>query len=290
MIQMFAQSFVNGVNLGALYGLAAVGLSLAFGVMKMMNVAHGEFIMLGSYIAYWLFMLFDIDPFLGIPIVAFVLFLIGAVLYKLLFSGMVTFHEELKLKNSLLVAFGLFLVLPEVAKLLWTGDERMLTPSYSGSSFGLFGVRFGYVPTIGLLVSLAVITLLQLFLNKTYFGKSARATADNWKAAKMMGVNDARTYIITFAIGAALAGIAGVLVGLSGALTPGMGIGWTIKALIVVVLAGMGSIGGAFIAGLILGVAEAVSAIFMGPYAITVGLILFLLILMFRPQGLFARG
>jgi len=290
MIQMFAQSFVNGITLGALYGLAAVGLSLVFGVMKVMNVAHGEFVMLGSYMAYWLFLIFHIDPFLGLPIVAMLLFLFGAIFYKLLFSGMVKFHEELKLKNSLLVAFGLFLVFPEVVKLLWTGDERILTPSYSGASFEILGVWFGYVPTIGLLVSLVAITLLQLFLSKTYFGKSVRATAENWRAAKLMGVNDARTYMITFAIGTALAGVAGVLVALSGALTPNMGIGWTIKALIVVVLAGMGSIGGAFIAGLILGVAEAVSAIFMGPYAITVGLVMFLLILMFRPQGLFARA
>ncbi|MBA7674436.1 hypothetical protein ES703_82650 [subsurface metagenome] len=192
--------------------------------------------------------------------------------------------------NSLLVAFGLFLVFPEVARVLWTGDERMLSTSYSGMSFEVLGVRFGYVPMGGLLVALIVIIALHLFLSKTYFGKSVRGTAENWKAAKLMGINDARTYLITFALGCALAGVAGVLVGLSQALTPNMGIGWTIKALIVVVLAGMGNIGGSFVAGLILGVAEGISAIFIGPYAITVGLVFFLLILMFRPHGLFAKG
>ena len=290
MYELYAQTFVNGINVGALYGLAAVGLSLTFGVMKMLNIAHGEFLMVGGYFAYWLFTLMGLDPFLGLPIIAIALFLIGAIFYKLVFAGIARFHEEVKVKNSLLVGFGLFLVLPQIARGLWTADERAITPIYSGTSFPLLGVRVAYVPLAGLVVSGVVILALHFLLTRTYFGKSVRGTSENWKSAKLMGINVDKTYLITFAIGTALAGIAGVLVGLVQAITPDVGMEWTIKALIVVVLAGIGSVGGAFIAGLVLGVVEAVGAIFMGPYSMVLGLLIFLLILMLRPQGLFGKG
>ena len=141
-------------------------------------------------------------------------------------------------------------------------------------------VRIGYVPLMGLLVAVVVILALHLLLTRTYFGKSVRATSENWKAAKLMGINVNRTYLITFSLGTAIAGLGGILVGME----------WTLKALIVLVLAGIGSVGGAFIAGLILGVIEAVGAIFMGPYAVALGLVIFLAILMFRPQGLFGKA
>ena len=288
--ELVTQTFVNGINIGALYGLTAVGLSLTFGVMKILNVAHGEFLMVGGYIAFWLFTLLGIDPFLGLPIIAIALFFLGAICYKLLFSSVARFHEELKVKNSLLVAFGLFLIFPQVTRWLWTSDERAITPAYSGESFPIFGVRCGYIPLAGLLVSVVVILGLHLLLTKTYFGKSVRGTSENWKAAKLMGINVDRTYLLTFALGTALAGLGGVLVGITQAVTPDMGMPWTLKALIVVVLGGIGSIGGAFFAGLILGVVESVSAIFMSPYTVVLGLVIFLLILMFRPQGLFGKA
>ncbi len=290
IIELVAQTFVNGINVGALYGLAAVGLSLTFGVMKILNIAHGEFLMVGGYVAFWLFTLIGLDPFLGMPLVAISLFLLGAVCYKLLFSGVARFHEETKVKNSLLVGFGLFLVFPQIVRGLWTSDERAITPLYSGTSFPLFGVRVAWVPFVGLLVALVVILGLHLFLKKTYFGKAVRGTSENWKSAKLMGINVDRTYMITFSLGVAIAGLAGVLVGLTQSVTPDVGMEWTLKALIVVVLAGIGSIGGAFFAGLILGVVEAVGAIFMGPYAVALGLVIFLVILMFKPQGLFGKA
>ena len=290
MYELIAQTMVNGINIGALYGLAAVGLSLTFGVMKILNIAHGEFLMVGGYAAYWMFTLLGIDPFISIPLVFVLVFIFGAVSYKVFFSTVARLIEEVKVKNSLLVGFGLFLVYPQLARLLWTSDERAVTPAYSGGSFPFLGVRVAYVPLAGLIISLVLIIGLHFFLTRTYFGKAVRGTSENWKAAKLMGINVERTYLITFSLGVALSGVAGVMVVLTQAITPQMGMAWTLKALIVVVLAGMGSVGGAFIAGLILGVVEAVGAIFMGPYTVALGLVIFLAILMFRPQGLFGRA
>jgi branched-chain amino acid transport system permease protein len=288
-VELLAQTFVNGINVGALYGLVAVGLSLIFGVMKILNIAHGEFVMFGGYLAFWLFDLCDIDPFLCLPLVAIFMFLLGAASYKLFFSRLARFHEESKLENSLLIGFGLFLIFPQIARMLWTTDERAITPAYTGGSFAILGVRVAYIPLAGLLVAIVIILALHFLLAKTYFGKSARGTTQNWKSAKLMGINVDRTYQITFGIGVAIAGSAGVLVGLIHAINPDIGIGWTLKALIVVVLAGIGSISGAFFSGVILGVVEAVGAIFMGPYTVALGLVIFLLILIFKPRGLFSR-
>jgi branched-chain amino acid transport system permease protein len=288
--QLLAQTIVNGINVGAIYGLAAVGLSLTFGVMKILNIAHGEFLMLGGYVAFWVLTLWGVDPFWSLPLVAVVLFALGAVSYKLLFAGIARFHEEIRVKNSLLIGFGLFLVFPQIARLLWTGDVRSITPSYSGTSFPLLNVHIGYVPLAGLIVSVTAILAVHFFLTRTYWGKAVRGTSENWKAAKLMGINVDRTYLLMFSLGAALAGLAGVLVGLTQAVSPDVGMEWTLKALIVVVLAGIGSVGGAFLSGLILGVLEAIGAIFMGPYSVALGLVIFLLILMLRPQGLFGKA
>ena len=288
-IELIAQTFVNGVNVGALYGLAAVGLSLTFGVMKILNVGHGEFLMVGGYLAFWLFTLLGMDPFLTLPLIFIALFIIGAIFYKLMFSTISRLQTEVKIKNSLLVGFGLFLVVPQIARFLWTGDERSITPAYSGTSFPFLNVYVAVVPLMGLVFAVVVILALHLFLTRTYFGKAVRGTSENWKAAKLMGINVDRTYMITFSLGAAIAGMAGVLVGLTQSVLPDVGIEWTLKALVVVVLAGIGSVGGAFVAGIILGVVEAVGAIFMGPFAVALGLLIFLAILMFRPQGLFGK-
>lgn len=289
MVEILAQSFVSGIFIGALYGLAAVGLSLVFGVMRILNVAHGDLIMLGAYASFWFLTLFKIDPFLGLPLTAIVLFLFGAVLYRVLFSPIIKFPEELKIKSSLLITFALALILPQIAVLWWTGNERFIMTPYTGLAFEILGVRVSYIGLGSAALALVVIMGLHLFLRKTYFGKSIRATAEDWEAASLMGVNIGRTYLISFALGAALAGIAGTLVGVTYAIAPAIGLAWTIKALIVIVLAGMGSIGGAIVAGLLLGVVESVSAIWIGPYMYLIGLAMFLLVLMFRPQGLFGR-
>jgi len=287
---VIAQSLIFGIFVGGLYGLAAVGLSLVFGVMKMLNVAHGELLMLGGYVTFWFFSLYHVDPFLSLIPSAFVLFLLGMVLYKGLFSPLARLQEEVKIKNSMLVGFGLSLIFQNLAIRLWTADERSVSVFYSGWGFSLFGLRFPFIRLAGLVLASIAIFALHQFLTRTYFGKAIRATTENWESAALMGVNIEKTSTVSFAIGATLAAMAGTIVSVGYAIHPAMGLEWTLKALIVVVLAGLGNVGGAFAAGLLLGVVESVSTLFVGPYMEVVGLVIFLLVLELKPQGLFGKG
>jgi branched-chain amino acid transport system permease protein len=164
-----------------------------------------------------------------------------------------------------------------------------VTVFYSGWGFSLFGLRFPFIRLGGLVLATIVILALQQFLTKTYFGKAIRATTENWESAALMGINIEKTSMVSFALGATLAAMAGTIVSVGYAIHPAMGLEWTLKALIVVVLAGLGNIGGAFVAGVLLGATESVSALFVGSYMEVVGLVIFLLVLEFRPQGLFGK-
>lgn len=284
------QSLVSGVLVGALYGLAALGLSLVFGVLKILNVAHGELLMIGGYASFWVFTRLAIDPYVALAVVTPIMLVIGALLHLGLFSWVVRFDEEHRIKNSLLIGFGLTLILQTLAIFLFTADDRSITTAYSRNAWEVLGIRLPVVRLSGLVIGFFVVIALQIFLRRTYWGKAIRATAEDWQTASLTGINVQRTYLITFALGAALAGLAGMLVSVGFSVNPSIGLFWTLKALIVVVLAGLGSVPGTFLAGIILGVAEAASAlIFGGQYRELVGLVIFLVILGLRPQGLFGE-
>jgi len=288
MIQAVAQNLVIGILLGALYGLAAVGIAMVFGVTKFLNVAHGELLMFGGYSTFWLFKLFNIDPFLSLPLTILFLLLIGVVLYQLLFVRMVKMKEEEKIKNTMLVGFGLTLILQNIALNLWTANDRGVTTSYATQSFTWLGVRFPYVRLAGLVISLVCLFALQLFLRRTYIGKAIRATAEDWEAASLVGIDVQKVYMLAFLLGTALAGVAGTLVLVSFSVSPSIGLHWTLKSLIVMVLGGVGNFMGTFVGGILLGATESTTAFFIsGNYREVVGLIFFILILVFRPQGLF---
>jgi branched-chain amino acid transport system permease protein len=288
MLHVIAQNIVFGILVGALYGLTAVGLSLVFGVTKFLNVAHGELLMFGGYAAFWLFSLYGIDPFVSLPLTILFLVIIGFVLYKLLFARMVKFTEEVKIKNTMLVGFGLSLILQNVAFRLWTADDRGITTAYSSEAITILGIRFPVVRLAGLVISLICLFALHQFLRKTYTGKAIRATVEDWESAALMGIDVHKVYLLSFLLGAALAGVAGALVAVSYSIDPTMGMHWTLKALIVMVLGGLGSFVGTFVGGIVLGVTESTTAMFISSnYRQVVGLLLFLLVLIFRPQGLF---
>jgi branched-chain amino acid transport system permease protein len=289
---ILTQQLILGVLVGGLYGLAAAGLSLTFGVLRVLNVAHGELLMLGGYGTFWLFTLWQIDPFLSLLGVGPALFMLGLILYWALFQFVVKAHEEVRIKNSLLIGFGLTLVFHTLAIRLWTADERAVTTAYAGAVIKIGGFAIPLVRLSSLGLAFAILTALHLFLAKARWGRAIRATAEDWEAAALMGIPVGRTYLLAFALGTALAGIAGGLVSVSYSISPSIGLEWTLKALIVVVLAGLGSLFGAFAGGILLGVAEATSAVLLGgAYREVVGLVLFLIILLVRPQGLFGgRG
>lgn len=288
--QIIAQSLISGALVGALYGLAALGLSLVFGVLKVLNVAHGELLMLGGYASFWLFNLMDIDPYLSLVMVLPMMLLLGVVLHLGLFSQVVRYDEEHRIKNSLLIGFGLTLVLQTLAIRYFTADDRSIATSYSTDAWEVADLRLPLVRLSGLVIGTVVVIGLRLFLRRTYWGKAIRATAEDWQTASLTGINIHQMYLITFALGAMLAGLAGMLVTLQYSVSPSIGLSWTLKALIVVVLAGLGNMPGTFAAGIILGLAEAGSALVFGSeYRELVGLVLFLVILSIRPQGLFGE-
>jgi len=286
----FLQQLVLGLLIGGLYGLAAAGLSLVFGVLKVLNVAHGQLIMLGGYGAFWLFALWGLDPFASLVLVVPGALVLGVVLYGALFGWVVRAHEETRVKNSLLIGFGLALALDGAAVRLWTADERSITTGYAGAVFAFGGLAVPLVRLASLVLAFALIGGLHLLLRRWRWGRAIRATAEDWEAALMTGIDVRRAYLLAFAIGTALAGAAGTLVSVGYSISPSIGLEWTLKALIVVVLAGLGSMLGTFVGGLVLGLAEALSAtVFGGPYREVVGLVIFFVVLVARPQGLFAR-
>ena len=289
MLHVYLQVLVYGVYVGALYGLAAVGLALVFGVMEILQIAHGSVVMLGAYAAFWFFNLCGLDPLLSLPATAVIFFFIGAFFYRVLFSPTTKLPTEDKVKNSMLLAFGLILVLDNMTIIAWTGNIRTVSTFYQGLSFGLLGIQFPCVGIITLIMAALLIVGLHLFLKKTYLGKSIRAAAQSAESASFTGVNIGRTYSIATGVATALGACAGTLVLLGSGVDPTIGMDWTLKSLLVAVLAGTGNVGGVFICGLFFGVLEAIGSIFMGPYKETIGLVIFLAVLIWKPQGLFSK-
>jgi branched-chain amino acid transport system permease protein len=283
------QTLVYGILNGALYGIIALGIALVFGIMKYLNLAHGALIVVGAYASLFLFRM-GLDPFASIPIVLITLFIGGAILFKAFFGRLMALPEGAKINNSLLVAFGLMLVMENLATFFWTGDERSLTPTYSGVTFELFGLRLPLIGLAGGVLALLLIFALHLFLSRTYFGKSVVAVSQDHEAAGLMGINVSRTFLVSFAISVSLASIPSVLIGLQ-SFSPTAGMQWFNKGIIVVMLSGIGNIYGVFPAGLFLGIVEAVSVFFFGAaYREVTGLAVFVLILIVFPKGLMGKG
>lgn len=291
MTQLILQSVVSGVLVGGMYGLVALGLALAFGVLKVLNVAHGELLMLGGYVSFFAFTVWDLDPFVSMPLVFVSMFLFGVVLYLVLFRYVTRTEIHTRIKNSLLISFGLVLVLQALAVRFFTADERTISTAYSLEALTIGPVRVPVVRLAGLVVAVIAALALEWLLSRTRFGRALRATSEDWTRAALTGVNVRRIYLIAFAISAALAAIAGSLVSLGYSISPSIGLGWTLKALIVVVLAGLGSMRGIIVAGIFLGLVESLASIWLGgQYREVVALVLFLVILSFRPHGFYGRA
>jgi len=285
------QTLLIGIVVGALYGVVALGFGLIVGVMKFVNIAHGSFIIIGGYVAFWLFTLLDIDPYLSIPLVMCAMFVLGLLLYQLVLSPLLKYpRAEMRLDKSLLVTFGVTWILDNAVTLLWTPDTRSIVTSYSGSTLDFFGAKLGVTGLAGLILAVLVALVMHLLLTRTYFGKHVRAATEDAGAAALSGVNVQRTYLVSCGIAAAMAGVAGVVIVSSYSIAPSGGLNWLLTAMVVMVLAGEGNVTYILPAGLILGIVQSISTLFVSSsYQQPIALIIFILVLMFRPNGLFAR-
>ena len=290
-MEIVLQTIANGILVGALYGLIALGLGLLMGVMKFLNIAHGTFIILGGYLSFWLFNLWSIDPFLSLPLVIVAMFLVGLVLYRLALSPLLKLpNVGMRIDTSMLVTFGLIWVLDNVMTMFWTPDTRTIMTSYTGETFKFSGIRFSITGLGGLGVAVLVAIALYFILSRTYFGKHIRAATQDAEAASLCGINVHRIYLLSSGIAIALAGVAGVIVISTYSISASGGISWLLIAFVVMILAGEGNINAIIPAGVIFGLLEAGSVLVVGvPYRQAIALLVFVVVLMFRPQGLFAK-
>jgi branched-chain amino acid transport system permease protein len=284
---MFLQAAMSGILMGGVYALIGIGLTIIFGVMKVINFAHGDLVMVGMYVTWLLFKHWHVDPFLSIVINGPLLFLLGAFLQRGFIQRVLGAAEE----NQILLTIGLGLLLSNTAMLIFTSDYQLLTTSYSSASFSLLGVSISKPLLYAFIVTGVVALALYLFLMKTDTGAAIRATAQDREAAQLMGINVTRMSALAFGLGASLAGISGALIAPTYYIFPQVGHAFTLKSFVIVVLGGMGSVVGATIGGILVGMVESLSALYLASgLKEAVVFVLFLLLLLFRPAGLLGRA
>ena len=283
---LIGQGLLNGILFGGVYSLMAVGLSLIFGVMRVVNFAHGDMMVWGMYLALLLAERAGLDPYVGFIICAALLFLLGAFVQYALVERIVEAPHEMQI----LLMLGVALVLENLALVLFGPDmQRVRSPLTMATIWlGPLFVDVARLVTFGVAVLLT--SVLYLFLFRTRLGKTIRAAADNTYGALVIGANVQRVYMVAFGIGAACVGAAGALVSAFLPFQPASGLSATVTSFNIVVIGGMGSLIGAFFGGLLVSVAESLGAVFLSPsLKEIVSFSLLILILLFRPAGLFGR-
>jgi branched-chain amino acid transport system permease protein len=280
------QQIINGVLIGGVYVLVALGFSIVWGILNIVNLAHGVFIMLGAFVTFFIWEATDLDPFLVLPIAAAILFVVGYATQ----SGIINFVMRAPLLVTLLLTFGIEIFVTNLALYKWKADIRSVSPSYAGKSIEI-GNAIIPITKLGALGLAFIITgLLALFMNRTKIGASIRATGMDLTAAKLMGVNIPRTYALTFALGAALAAAAGTLISATQPFDPTIGSSYTIRAFVICVLGGLGSIPAVLVGGLLFGLIETIGSVVLGAgYKDAITFIVLVVLLVFRPNGLMGK-
>ena len=284
--QIFFQIIVNGLFTGGIYALVSIGLTLIYGVMIIVNFAHGEFLMLGIYIAFFAYTLFGIDPYLAIPIALIMIFGVGALIQRGLVQRVLDAHPL----NQIVLLVGISTLLIGLVQFFFSAEPRSIHVSYETSVIPFMGLRFSIPRLIAFFASMGISFTLYLFLRHTRTGKAIRAVSQSRDAAALMGINVKSIYTLTFGIGTAVTAVAGVLLAPNHIMIPTMGQAYSVIAFVVVVLGTMGNFVGAFLGGLIIGVVEAFAGFYLGgDVKIIASMLIFILILLFRPSGLFGR-
>ena len=286
-MQLLAQILLNGILLGGLYALMALGLALVWGVLNIVNLAHGALIMVGAYVTYYLFTGAHIDPFVALPISALVLFVLGYAIQR----GILNLIVRGPMFNTLLITFGLEVVLTFLAQLAFSADYRTINPPYAGSNFEVVGVTVPWMQLFAFLIAVALTLAVWGFLEHTRLGRGIRAASQNLVAARLYGVEPRHIYALTFGLGAALAGVAGGLYGTVSQINPYIGANLTMKSFVIAIIGGLGNPLGVIVGGLLLGVVESLAALYIGPtYRDVVSFGILVLVLIVRPSGLLGKA
>ncbi|MCX6008519.1 MAG: branched-chain amino acid ABC transporter permease [Chloroflexi bacterium] len=281
--------FIAGLLMGGIYSLIAMGLSLQYGVARVLNIAHGEFIMIGALLTWTVYTAFGINPLVSLAICGPVTFILGFLIYRTVFTRLRNSSPSPAAfeANSMLAAFGLFFIVQNIALIIWGSGMR----GYSYLAFGVnfLGTVFAANRLVALLFAVVIGLTFYMVLIHTRLGKAIRAAAEDPATAGLMGVNINQVLALCFGFGALLAGFAGVLVSMCYPIYATMGLEYTLIAIIVVVLGGLGSIPGSFIGGFILGLIGSIVSSWQPSLSIAAYYVLFMLLLLVRPAGIFGK-
>jgi branched-chain amino acid transport system permease protein len=285
--EILLQSLISGILIGLIYALVAVGLTLIFGVMDIVNFAHGEFLMFGMYSAFWLFAVYSLDPIYTLPLTMILLFGLGALVYQLVIRRI----TEAPMLSQIFTTFGLMILFRGIAQFLWKPDFRTVGKSVVDGDIAFGGIQVGTPQLVAGIGAVLITAAIYLFLTKTKTGAALEATAADKEAARLMGIDSRQMFMLAWGLGAACAGIAGALMATFFPIFPEVGANFILIAFVVVNLGGFGSVTGALCAGVLVGVIEVMGGLLVGPqFKMAIVLLLFLLVLMVRPQGLMGKA
>lgn len=285
-MDLLLQVLINGILQGGLYAIVALGLALVWGVLNIVNLSHGAFIMLGAYISWYSFHWLGIDPFLGLPITAVLMFLVGYAIQR----GILNLIVRSPMFNTLLITFGLEVVLTYLAQLVFSADFRTINPGYSGRNMTVLGITIPLVRLAACVMAIVLTLIMWYFLLHTRLGRAIRATAQNLSAARLYGVEPRHLYAVTFGLGLALAGAAGGLYGTVSQINPYIGATLTAKSFAIAIIGGLDTPLGVIAGGLILGLIESLTTLYIGPtFADVASFGVLVLVLIVRPTGLLGR-
>jgi branched-chain amino acid transport system permease protein len=285
--QILLQTLLSGLLVGLVYALVAVGLTLIFGVMDIVNFAHGEFLMLGMYASFWGFALWKLDPLFTLPLTALALFAVGAALYRVVIRRI----TDAPMLSQIFTTFGLMILFRGLAQYLWKPDFRSVDHTITAGKVAFAGLQFGLPQVVAAGGAVATTGAVWWFLRATRLGAALEATAADKEAAALMGIDAQRMFALAWGIGAACAGVAGALLSAYYPIFPEVGASFILVAFVLVALGGFGSVAGAFWAGILVGVVEVVGGFLWDrAYKMVLVLSLYLLVVWLRPQGLMGRA
>ncbi|MDR1778410.1 MAG: branched-chain amino acid ABC transporter permease [Clostridiales Family XIII bacterium] len=286
-MQLIIQIAISGLLMGGIYSMVSMGLSLIYGVTGIVNFAHGEFLMVAMFLTWGLNSLLGLDPYISVILVVPLMFLIGMLVEKTVIEPIIKAPHSMQI----MATAGLSTVLANGALMLMSANYRSVITGYSSKTLNMAGIMFNVPKLVGFFAAVALTVLLALFLKRTYTGRAITATAQDMKAAQLMGINIKRIYLIAFGLGTACVGVAGVVLMPMYYVFPSLGTYFCTTAFVIVVLGGMGNIYGAFVGGLVIGMVEAFSGYLLAPvYKEVVYFVIFIIILIVKPSGILGRS